>query len=61
MFLTFLGVLAVTRSLGDSSMKEFVVGAPYTTETELSEEDEFLILACDGVRHPLHRFMLFMA
>lgn len=43
------GVLAVTRSLGDSSMKEFVVGAPYTTETELCEEDEFLVLACDGV------------
>lgn len=43
------GVLAVTRSLGDSSMKEFVVGLPYTTETELCEEDEFLILACDGV------------
>lgn len=43
------GVLAVTRSLGDSSMKEYVVGAPYTTETELCEEDEFLILACDGV------------
>jgi len=44
------GVLAVTRSLGDSSMKEFVVGAPYTTETELCDEDELLILACDGVR-----------
>lgn len=44
------GVLAVTRSLGDSSMKEFVVGAPYTTETELCNDDEFLILACDGVR-----------
>jgi len=43
------GVLAVTRSLGDSSMKEYVVGAPYTTETELCDEDEFLILACDGV------------
>ena len=43
------GVSAVTRSLGDSSM-EFVVGAPYTTETVLCEEDEFLILACDGVR-----------
>ncbi|KAA1475208.1 protein serine/threonine phosphatase 2C [Dentipellis sp. KUC8613] len=43
------GVLAVTRSLGDSSMKEFVVGAPYTTETELIDEDEFLILACDGI------------
>ncbi len=44
------GVLAVTRSLGDSSMKEFVVGAPYTTEIELTEDDEMLILACDGVR-----------
>jgi protein phosphatase PTC1 len=44
------GVLAVTRSLGDSSMKEFVVGSPYTTETELSEDDEFLVIACDGVR-----------
>ncbi|CCM05449.1 uncharacterized protein FIBRA_07668 [Fibroporia radiculosa] len=43
------GVLAVTRSLGDSSMKEYVVGAPYTTETELGEDDEFLILACDGL------------
>jgi len=43
------GVLAVTRSLGDSSMKEFVVGAPYTTETTLDEDDEFLIVACDGL------------
>lgn len=55
------GVLAVTRSLGDSAMKEFVVGAPYTTETELSDDDEFLILACDGVslsRDPLHQIGL---
>ncbi|KDN46803.1 PP2C-domain-containing protein [Tilletiaria anomala UBC 951] len=43
------GVLAVTRSLGDSSMKEFVVGAPYTTETRLTEEDSLLIVACDGL------------
>ncbi|KAK2463280.1 hypothetical protein APHAL10511_004935 [Amanita phalloides] len=43
------GVLAVTRSLGDPSMKEFVVGAPYTTETKLCEHDEFLVLACDGL------------
>jgi serine/threonine protein phosphatase PrpC len=49
----FLGVLAVTRSLGDSAMKEFVVGAPYTTETELGSADEFLIIACDGVRASL--------
>ncbi|WVR03065.1 hypothetical protein IAU60_000054 [Kwoniella sp. DSM 27419] len=43
------GVLAVTRSLGDSSMKEFVVGSPYTTETTLDDSDEFLIVACDGL------------
>jgi protein phosphatase PTC1 len=53
------GVLAVTRSLGDSSMKEFVVGSPYTTETELCDEDEFMIIACDGVSailfHPSER------
>ena len=53
------GVLAVTRSLGDSSMKEFVVGAPYTTETQLSEEDEFLILACDGVRSLIYQFVFY--
>lgn len=49
--LTFLltGVLAVTRSLGDSSMKEFVVGAPFTTETTLGPDDDYLIVACDGV------------
>ncbi|KAI8456982.1 protein phosphatase [Phakopsora pachyrhizi] len=43
------GVLAVTRSLGDSSMKEFVVGSPYTTETTLGNDDQFLIIACDGL------------
>ncbi|GAA5915868.1 PP2C family serine/threonine-protein phosphatase [Sporobolomyces salmoneus] len=43
------GVLAVTRALGDSSMKEFVVGKPYTTETELGEKDDWLIVACDGL------------
>lgn len=43
------GVLAVTRSLGDSAMKEFVVGSPYTTETTLSDQDTFLIVACDGL------------
>jgi len=43
------GVLAVTRSLGDTAMKEFVVGSPYTSEMELCNEDEFLIIACDGL------------
>lgn len=44
------GVLAVTRALGDSYMKDLVTGHPYTTETIIQPDaDEFLILACDGV------------
>ncbi|ORY76046.1 phosphatase 2C-like domain-containing protein [Protomyces lactucae-debilis] len=44
------GVLAVTRALGDAYMKSLVTGHPYTTETVLvPEEDEFMILACDGL------------
>jgi protein phosphatase PTC1 len=30
-------------------MKEWVIGAPYTTEILLTEQDEHLILACDGI------------
>jgi protein phosphatase PTC1 len=45
------GVLAVTRALGDAYMKDLVTGHPYTTETVIQpDQDEFLILACDGVR-----------
>ncbi|GAA5877971.1 hypothetical protein JCM8547_000929 [Rhodosporidiobolus lusitaniae] len=43
------GYLAVTRSLGDSQMKQFVVGSPYTTETTIRPEDDYLIVACDGL------------
>ncbi|ORX35504.1 protein serine/threonine phosphatase 2C, partial [Piromyces finnis] len=47
--ITDAGVLAVTRSLGDYSMKEWVIGNPYTTRVVLNDEDKFLILACDGI------------
>lgn len=44
------GVLAVTRALGDAYMKDLVTGHPYTTETVLiPSDDEFIILACDGL------------
>ncbi|CUM62564.1 uncharacterized protein PRCAT00000116001 [Priceomyces carsonii] len=43
------GVLAVTRSLGDTYMKDLVVGRPFTTSTEITPKDEFMILACDGL------------
>ncbi len=39
----------MTRSLGDFSVKEFVVGTPFTTSIDLCDEDEFLIVACDGL------------
>ena len=48
----------LTRSLGDSQMKQFVVGSPYTTETTLRDDDDFLILACDGVSLALLLFLL---
>ena len=44
------GVLAVTRALGDTYMKELVTGHPYTTETVIQPDlDEFMLIACDGV------------
>lgn len=49
LFANHEGVLAVTRSLGDLSMKEWVIGAPYTTETILESNDTTLIIACDGI------------
>lgn len=51
------GVLAVTRALGDSYMKDLVTGHPYTTETVIQPDiDEFIILACDGVSYYLSPF-----
>lgn len=43
------GVLAITRALGDCYMKNLVIGSPFTTATEITDEDEFLIIACDGL------------
>ena len=48
-----LGILAVTRSLGDHCMKEYVIAKPYTSEKDVvitsEEETSFIILACDGL------------
>lgn len=45
------GVLAISRALGDHMLKEndVVTAVPYASETELTSEDTFLILACDGL------------
>jgi len=43
------GIIAVTRSLGDQTMKQFVTGDPYTRVVELQPTDTYLIIACDGI------------
>lgn len=43
------GILAVTRSLGDHAMKDYVVGEPFLKTIELTSQDTHLILACDGL------------
>lgn len=44
-----IGMLAITRALGDHSMKREVIPDPYQTTTILREDSRYLILACDGV------------
>jgi len=47
-----VGVLAITRSLGDHCMKSYVVGEPYCSETTIElqpKNPSFAICACDGL------------
>ncbi len=44
-----LGMIAITRSLGDHLMKEYLSNLPHVTAVELKPEDTTLVLACDGV------------
>jgi len=43
------GLLAVSRSVGDFYMHPYVTDEPYLNLIELTDNDEFLIIACDGV------------
>lgn len=43
------GMLAVTRSLGDKFFDSVVVASPFTTSVEITDQDDFLIIACDGL------------
>lgn len=43
------GVLAVSRAFGDRPLKKFVIATPEVRQESVSSEDEFLILASDGV------------
>ncbi|GMH04250.1 hypothetical protein Nepgr_006089 [Nepenthes gracilis] len=44
-----LGVLAMSRAIGDNYLKPYVIPEPEVTVTERTAEDEFLILATDGL------------
>ncbi|RZC75959.1 hypothetical protein C5167_000066 [Papaver somniferum] len=44
-----LGVLAMSRAIGDNYLKPYVSSEPEITVTDRTEEDEFMILASDGL------------
>lgn len=44
-----LGVLAMSRAIGDNYLKPYVISEPEVTITERTAEDECLILASDGL------------
>ncbi|XP_019157286.1 PREDICTED: protein phosphatase 2C 37-like [Ipomoea nil] len=44
-----LGVLAMSRAIGDNYLKPYVISEPEITITKRTAEDEFLILASDGL------------
>lgn len=44
-----LGVLATSRSIGDQYLKPFVSSKPEVTVNKRTENDEFLVLASDGL------------
>ncbi len=43
------GILSTSRSIGDFPLKLMVSAVPDVTTYELTDESEFLILACDGL------------
>jgi len=43
------GVLAVSRAIGDWFLHPSVIADPFVNKLKLNDQDEFLIMACDGV------------
>eukprot|EP01121_Diplochlamys_sp_Union-15-3_P003894 TRINITY_DN1383_c0_g1_i4.p1 TRINITY_DN1383_c0_g1~~TRINITY_DN1383_c0_g1_i4.p1 ORF type:complete len:175 (+),score=17.91 TRINITY_DN1383_c0_g1_i4:429-953(+) len=43
------GVLAVSRAIGDWFLHPSVIADPFVNKLDLTDNDEFLIIACDGV------------
>eukprot|EP01102_Stenamoeba_stenopodia_P015996 TRINITY_DN552_c1_g1_i1.p1 TRINITY_DN552_c1_g1~~TRINITY_DN552_c1_g1_i1.p1 ORF type:complete len:546 (+),score=116.47 TRINITY_DN552_c1_g1_i1:337-1974(+) len=43
------GVIQVSRAIGDAYVQPYVTAEPYTSVTELTPQDKFMIIACDGL------------
>lgn len=43
------GMLAVSRAIGDRFLKPYVIAEPRIAEGYLGKENDFLVIACDGV------------
>ena len=43
------GVLAMSRALGDASLKPYISSEPRIVEGYLGRENDYVVLACDGV------------
>jgi len=43
------GILEVTRAIGDRNLKKYVVSEPEITSVHLSQRDQILVLATDGL------------
>lgn len=50
------GSLAVSRGIGDSHLKQWVIAEPETTVIKIEPECEFLILASDGLWEKVRSF-----
>lgn len=44
-----LGILSVSRSIGDHFFKRYVTARPHTSSFQVEDNHDFLIIACDGV------------
>ncbi|CAG9335524.1 unnamed protein product [Blepharisma stoltei] len=49
------GQLALSRSLGHSKLKDFVISEPYVTERQISKNDLALVIATDGLFDTLNK------
>lgn len=47
------GMLAVARAIGDFYLEPFIIAEPFLEEFDLQNDDEYIILACDGKKYYL--------